>query len=166
MTTMADHYDMTRLHRLGRRRRAARAEHEAARQKIAADLPAARETCTWRQLSVASGYTENQLQNMWPADDRDQPQPHRRKPYDIDRMAELGHRRQAADNELATVRDEIAAELPAARAAQRTWREIAEATEYNMGQLQAMMLPEDERQRRLEQRRQRRRKNPQDGADR
>lgn len=60
-----DPYDRCRLQELGRRRQAALNELEAIRQAVIDEIPAARAAgVTWREISQATTYTENQLQNL------------------------------------------------------------------------------------------------------
>lgn len=59
--------------------------------------------------------------------------------YDLTKLRKLGKRRAAALAELEEVRREVEAELAAARAAEKTWREIAAATSYTETRLQRML---------------------------
>lgn len=73
-------YDRTKLRKLGRRRQAALAELDQVRREVAAELPAARETLTWREIGADTTYTEQQLRTMaLPDAEREEREEQRRK---------------------------------------------------------------------------------------
>lgn len=57
-------YDRTKLRRIGRRRRAIKAELEELRKEVIDELPAAKAVLTWREISDDTAYTDAQLQTL------------------------------------------------------------------------------------------------------
>lgn len=78
--------------------------------------------------------------------------------YDRSKLRRVGRRRRAIRAELEELRQIVIDELPAAREAGLTWRELGEDTSYTDAQLQTLALPPEQREAREQQRRQRRRK--------
>jgi hypothetical protein len=83
-TVVCDHgrvtYDRTKLRQLGEERRAALAALARIRREVAGELPAARKALTWREISAAATYTEQQLRAMMlPSAERAQREEQRRR---------------------------------------------------------------------------------------